>query len=233
MTGVEFIDFHAHVLPGADHGSDSLTTSLSQLSLARDAGVKRLVATPHFYPHRHTLEFFLQRREKAYSALLPHLSSDLPLVIPGAEVLICPGIDHMNGIEKLCIGESDTILIELPFSDFDDSYCDAAYNLSKKGMNVVLAHADRYPKENVEKMIKAGAKIQLNASGLCTLFKRKHLYKWIESDLVVALGSDVHGVDRTAYSKFIKAIERIPAFVEGIMIKSAECLNVNEYKKAE
>ncbi|MEE3459824.1 MAG: CpsB/CapC family capsule biosynthesis tyrosine phosphatase, partial [Candidatus Faecousia sp.] len=41
------IDFHAHILPGADHGSDGLETSLRQLALAEEAGVDTIVATPH------------------------------------------------------------------------------------------------------------------------------------------------------------------------------------------
>ena len=31
------IDFHAHILPGADHGSDGLETSLRQLALAEES----------------------------------------------------------------------------------------------------------------------------------------------------------------------------------------------------
>ena len=55
MMGLDIVDFHAHVLPCADHGSSSVSTSLSQLSYAKGAGVKRIIATPHFYPHKHTL----------------------------------------------------------------------------------------------------------------------------------------------------------------------------------
>ena len=46
------IDFHAHILPGCDHGSDGWETSRQQLKLAREA-VKNippgniLVAVPH------------------------------------------------------------------------------------------------------------------------------------------------------------------------------------------
>ena len=58
---IDIIDFHSHILPGADHGSSSVETSLAQLNSAKNAGVTRLIATPHFYPHRHTLEKFLAR----------------------------------------------------------------------------------------------------------------------------------------------------------------------------
>ena len=32
------IDFHAHILPGADHGSRHTVTSLAQLELIRQGG---------------------------------------------------------------------------------------------------------------------------------------------------------------------------------------------------
>ena len=33
------VDFHSHILPRADHGSDSIETSLCQLESAAKAGV--------------------------------------------------------------------------------------------------------------------------------------------------------------------------------------------------
>ena len=46
------LDYHAHILPGCDHGSDGLVTSLKQVEMAASAGVKTICATPHFYPHK-------------------------------------------------------------------------------------------------------------------------------------------------------------------------------------
>lgn len=225
FESLDLVDFHSHVLPGADHGSRSLDTTLSQLSLARDAGIKKIVATPHFYPDQHTIERFIERRTKAYNELLPHLNSDLPEVVVGAEVLVCSGIDRMDGIEELCIADTNTILLELPFAYFDPSYCDAARKLVARGLRVVLAHADRYPKENIEKMLAVGAKIQLNADSLSSFFKRKHLFDWLKRGLVVAIGSDIHGVDKKAYKRFESALTHVALYVEQIMQSSKELLS--------
>lgn len=56
------LDHHAHVLPGCDHGSDGLETSLRQLDMAAAVGIRTVCATPHFYPHRESVESFLRRR---------------------------------------------------------------------------------------------------------------------------------------------------------------------------
>ena len=58
------IDFHAHILPGCDHGSDGWRTSRRQLKLAREAGVDLICATSHFYGHRTSVERFLQKRQR-------------------------------------------------------------------------------------------------------------------------------------------------------------------------
>lgn len=58
------LDYHAHVLPGCDHGSDRLETSLRQLDMAAAAGIRTSAQTPHFYPHKESAESFLRRREE-------------------------------------------------------------------------------------------------------------------------------------------------------------------------
>ena len=43
------IDFHTHILPGMDDGSNSIEESLAMLQAEGDAGIERVVFTPHFY----------------------------------------------------------------------------------------------------------------------------------------------------------------------------------------
>ena len=43
------IDFHCHILPKMDDGSDSINTSLAMLRAEHTQGVNRVVLTPHFY----------------------------------------------------------------------------------------------------------------------------------------------------------------------------------------
>ena len=56
-------DFHSHVLPGVDDGSASPEESLAMLRLEAQQGIHRVIATPHFYPHRHTVEIFRRKKE--------------------------------------------------------------------------------------------------------------------------------------------------------------------------
>lgn len=217
MYGI--LDFHAHVLPTADHGSDSVEVTLFQLESAGLYGVERIIATPHFYPNAHSVDSFLARRNQAYKLLEPYLNDSTPKIKLGAEVLICEEIENLPGIEKLFVEGTDTLLLELPFTKFQSSFIHSVKKLVSRGINVVLAHADRYSPDGIEALVAKGAKIQLNADSLATFFKKRVLYDWLERDLVVALGSDIHGRDKRAYSNFAKASAKIKEYLP--RIKSA------------
>ena len=198
------VDFHSHILPKVDHGSDSMETSLKQLALAREHGVTDIVATSHFYPQSRSSATFFERRDEAYKRLMDSSREFGTNILLGAEVLVCNAIDTHPDIDRLCIAGTRTILLELPFSDFQSDFCKSVFNLVDRGYDVVMAHADRYPKEWIEASIEAGARLQLNAAAL-TLFARKRYIPWLESGKVVALGSDIHGADAKAYRRFVRA----------------------------
>lgn len=217
--GYEIIDFHAHILPGADHGSASIDTTAQQLALAQKAGVSKIIATPHFYPHMHTLSSFLEKRDVAYRSMLSVLPEGMEIRL-GAEVLICPGIENLPELDKLFINGTKTLLLELSTSEFSEENCASVRKLIDRGVNVVLAHADRYPVPYIERMIELGAKIQLNAVSLNKFFKRKPLYSWLSRGLVVALGSDIHGRDSKAYPALVKAYRKIGTHADKVARES-------------
>ena len=206
---MDIVDFHSHILPFADHGSTSLDTSVKQLELASSLGVNRIILTPHYYPHRENPDAFIARREKCYQKLQELLTPDSPDVRLGAEVLICDNIDEIPMLDDLCIRGSKILLLELPFTDFSPTYVNSVKYLVSAGYNVVLAHADRYDPKNIDQLLDVGAKIQLNADSLAVLFLKKHIKKWLERGAVCALGSDIHGADKKAYARFVKAIHKL------------------------
>ena len=214
----DIVDFHTHILPGADHGSSSLKTSAFQLKEAEHYGVSRIIATPHFYPTVHSVDSFIERRRTAYEKL-SELSKSAQIRL-GAEVLLCNGIEDLPSLDKIFIEGTRTLLLELPFADFQSAYCDSVYNLVGEGVEVILAHADRYPAENIEKLVECGARLQLNSDSLDTLFRRNKLYEWLDRGLVVGLGSDIHGEDKKAYKHFAAAKNKINDYLVAIKKES-------------
>lgn len=205
------LDFHAHILPGCDHGSDCLDTSLKQLEMAVSAGVKTICATPHFYPHKKSLESFLKRREESAKALFERLPENSPIIQLGAEVLICEGMERMDELPRLCREGTNELLLEMPFYDWPESIWDTLYMLcDRSDIQIVLAHADRYPRADIERLINDGIPLQLNAVCLTKPLQRRRYLSWIESGYVKYIGSDIHmlGEGYRDFEKCRKLLEK-------------------------
>mgnify|MGYP002089728718 CR=1 FL=1 len=63
------IDFHTHILPEIDDGSRNVEMSLNMLAAQREQQVDEIVATPHFYAQKDSVEEFLLRRQRSYEKL--------------------------------------------------------------------------------------------------------------------------------------------------------------------
>lgn len=191
------LDYHSHILPGCDHGSDGLKTSLRQLEMAGAAGIKTICATPHFYPHRESVEAFLSRRAETAKLMLDNIPDGAPSVQLGAEVLICDGMEVLEGLPSLCREGTNELLLEMPFYEWSRGIWDTLYMLfERRDIQIILAHADRYPKDNIEQLIADGVPLQLNADCLTRPLKRKRYLSWIENGYVKYLGSDIHMLER-------------------------------------
>ena len=214
------LDFHAHILPGADHGSHSLKTSLVQLDAAKKHGIDRIVATPHFYPHRHNIDKFVERRAEALRLLKEHLNDKHPEIAVGAEVMLCIGLQNFLRLDELTLGGSKTLLVELPPNDFSDEYVSTVVVLKEMGYNVILAHAERYPQEYVEKFISENVMLQVNAVSIFNIATRHKTLDWIRRGCVACLGSDVHGTDKTGARAMAKIKRRLGALYDVIEKRS-------------
>lgn len=232
MTVKGIVDLHSHILPNADHGSSSVETSLFQLKSAKENGVERIFATPHFYPNIHTVEGFISKRNNAYLNLVSHLDG-LPEIKLGAEVLICNKIEKLPSLEKLFIAGTNVLLLELPFSYFDKSFVKSVKALVGNGVNVVLVHPDRYAFENVKSLIDVGARLQINASSIVTFTKNKHIFDWLDADLVLGLGSDIHERDKKAFSDLARAFDKISGRYDYVLKRSVDLWENSEKLQIE
>lgn len=190
------IDFHAHILPRCDHGSSNLDISLRQLEFAQKAGVDLICATPHFYPQKENLDCFLERREKCWKELRSHLNRNFPQVLLGAEVLICDGLERMEGLERLCLEGSNMLLLEMPFGSWSSRNFKTVQAITEiENMQVVLAHIDRYNWQEVSVLMKSGVYAQVNVNSLCGWHIPRSLKQLLADGDIFALGSDIHGTE--------------------------------------
>ena len=136
------IDFHSHFLPGIDDGAPDVETAVSMLIKSKSQGVDVVVATPHYYSHKQTVDEFLKNREESYELLKKYLDEnqlDVPEIRLGAEVRFSHEIMEMQP-EKLVIEGTNTILIELPFTYWNEWIYEDLFKLS------ALSEEEKYVK---------------------------------------------------------------------------------------
>ena len=223
---MQLLDFHAHILPHMDHGSSRTATSHRQLELIHAAGVAEVCATSHFYPQSTLPDQFLSERTHSREHLWrTYGDKPRPRLLMGAEVLICPGLENMEGLSSLCVEGTNVLLLEMPFTqrDWDRALYQTVREIRRMDILPVLAHVDRYPRNIIEGLFEEGMIGQLNAVSLHRLIKPRHLLRWIDEGHIVALGSDLHGSDPASYRPFEKFVQTNPAAAR-IMERTHELL---------
>lgn len=201
--GLFLVDYHAHILPGCDHGSDGTETSKRQLEAAKAAGIETVCATSHFYPDKENLDRFLARRTECFEKLKA-VRGNFPEIRLGAEVLLCEGFEHFENIEKLCLSGTNKLLFEMPMYRWSSSLRNTVLELNtRRDIRLVMAHADRYPVNDVREFIRAGIPLQLNVDSFLSFRKRAKSLEWIDNGCAVRIGSDIHGAKKL-YAPWLK-----------------------------
>lgn len=192
-------DYHCHILPGMDDGAPDADTALDMIDMMKEQGVERIIATPHFYSHEErSLTEYLLRREDAFDSIADYTA--IPNILLGAEVAIEHGISKIPGIQQLAMEDSDMILLELPFRDYEDWMSEEINAISSEyGLKVVLAHIHRYltyySPENFEKILKTDAIFQFNNDAFLLQRERDLLKRLIKEKKTIIFGSDAHNTD--------------------------------------
>ncbi|MBQ4527750.1 MAG: hypothetical protein II998_06740 [Clostridia bacterium] len=196
----EIIDFHSHILYGVDDGSDSLSMSLEILRELLNQGVDKVVSTSHYYNFREPLHDFLARRDDALYNLERHIKEHdlfLPEIVCGAEVRLYPGLWQESELDRLCIGNTRNILIEMPYDNWTPWMYNEIYSVASKGYTPVMAHVERYvdfvsTKEIIQNLLSLDVLIQFNCDSFEDRPKRRFMKKIIKSGYLPFLGSDCH-----------------------------------------
>ncbi len=212
-----YVDFHSHILPCADHGSDGIETSLTQISHAHTANIDTIVATPHFYPQTDSLDEFLARRELAYQELSQRDLHGIK-IIRAAEVLVTAGLEELDGLERLCIENTNYILLELPEEPWPFWIKESVYRVAAtRRLRPICAHIDRYSSRGRGRILQMDAIRQINAASLMRGFRKRRELEWLVSrGYIHVLGSDAHGDGEQAYRNFALAMKRLGPMAEQI-----------------
>lgn len=199
-------DFHTHILPGMDDGSGSLEQSERMLQMEYAQGVRKVIATPHFYAGEDFPEEFFARREKRLDQVRNMLSEESwgkeMQVWAGAEVYYFTGMAEAPVLSEFCVEGTNVLLLEMPFSQWDkEVYRDVRSMIEKRKLTVILAHVERYygfqkSMEIWDRIFELPVYAQMNADAFISWKKRRLGRKLLREGYHVILGSDCHNTDR-------------------------------------
>lgn len=202
MGGIKTaIDVHTHILPQIDDGSDSVETSVKMLQLMARYGVETVCATPHFYREKMDVETFLTRREMSWQTLQQTIDPLPVSVVLGAEVAYYSGLSEEKELQRLCVEGTNTLLLELPYSQWNSFQIDEVMSLAWDcGFDVVLVHPERLATGENKKWLSRlySLPMQVNAGNLCRWRMRRSALEILENTAKPLLGSDCHNLTSRA-----------------------------------
>lgn len=194
------IDFHTHLLPGIDDGSQSVRESIELLRMLSGQKVTTVAATPHFNADRRSANEFIEYRAASFETLKDGIPEGAPEILLGAEVAYYDGISRMKELPSLCLEGTRLLLLEMPMQKWTGYMTSELLHLSCSGeFTVVLAHVERYLRQLngdlLLQLLDNGALMQCNASFFTDRFLRRKAFRMLSEGVIHFIGSDCHGVD--------------------------------------
>lgn len=230
-------DFHSHILPGIDDGSSNLDITKRMIDIELNSGVDTIVATPHYYCDKQSIEDFLFARNNAYKQVRDYYADNmfkLPDIKLGAEVYYSHYLNNISNIKPLCIEDTNYLLLELPYKEITSFVIDGILSLAdNNGVNLVIAHIERYLNftsyKSLLPLLNSGVLGQINCGSLLDHKTRKRVYKFIKDDYVHLIGTDAHNdTSRPPYmSEALSVLSKkfSPNFTKKIMFNATAVLN--------
>lgn len=196
------IDFHTHFLPQIDDGAQKVSISLDMLSESYNQGVRTVIATPHCeISTEDDIDVFIQQRKKSYKILKEAMENDnrqFPEIVLGCEYQISKPFRNFEKLRSLCIENTNYILVEMPYSQWNDNYYDYLYDLTLNGMRPIIAHIERFigRKKEFYNLFSLDLLYQVNADSFLSPSTRRHIPDLFTCGAVQFIGSDMHNMDK-------------------------------------
>ncbi|HEM6088841.1 TPA: tyrosine protein phosphatase [Streptococcus suis] len=200
------IDIHSHIIFGVDDGPATIEESIELIKLAKNQGVRIIVATSHrrkgmFETPEKIIKANFIKLKEAVQAKYP----DLRLCY-GGELYYSKSL--MEKLEKRkvpSLNASRYILLEFSMNTPWKDIQKAVNEVNLLGLTPVLAHIERYDAlafnaDRVNELIDKGCMTQVNSShvlkqgliGDRTKEFKKRVQFFLEQDLVHCVASDMH-----------------------------------------
>ncbi len=201
---ISLVDIHAHLLPRADDGSDSMTTSLQLAKEAVQEGVHTIVASPNQMDGR-----YINDPDKVLSDVdnlnntLKRVGIDLR-ILPGQEIHLSDQfLTAFDQGRLLTLADSKKyMLVELPNDSVPPVIHQVISKLREHKITMIVAHPERNlallndPKE-LNKLARRGVLFQVTSSSINGFFGQEvadFALEMLRRGFVTTIASETHGV---------------------------------------
>lgn len=192
------VDFHCHVLNGMDDGAKDMATSSNMLRKAYETGVRAILFTSHCYPtSARDVERFIAKRTKQLKFFRFDFTETPKFYKRGCEVHLTGDISQIPNIRKLCIEDTDYMLLEMPMKMWTDETVENVYKLTLLGIKPIIAHDERNMHQKTElrnALYDLDVLIQVNAPSFMMKEYKKELDRLFSIGMAHVIGSDMHNM---------------------------------------
>lgn len=204
-------DVHCHILPGVDHGAQTIEDSLAMLRAEKEMGINRVVLTSHVTAE--TFENTPETLKPAFELLKQAVAEtedlrDMQLYL-SAEYRIDEFWDKQYAAGNQIAMPGNYILMENSFHQELLGLDELLFDLRMKGYHPILAHPERYGyyaqrHQRMEHLHGMGIKFQVNLLSLAGYFGQhcRETALWLaKKGMIDMLGSDMHGMEHVKVIK--------------------------------
>ena len=201
---IRMADIHCHLLPYVDDGAQDLDEALELLKMQYRQSVRLICFTPHLRKgmFETTDEDILRRFEKIYEQATEVFKGKMKLCF--SREYFCDS-EYMRRVEEddvIPLGNGNYLLTEFSNRYARQQCFEYVQNVIRHGYRPLVAHVERFTElqslGSVQRLIKMGAKIQVNAGSLLGREGIKQMIwtrKLLKEGLVHVVASDAHDTE--------------------------------------
>lgn len=191
------IDFHSHIIPNIDDGSQSIEDTICMLEEAKKVGFTDIISTSHYIEDYYEVD---EKKRKEYIDNIQKEVEGINIII-GSEIYVTHNIVNLINEKKAStINNTRYVLFELPMNSNVLYLKNVIFSLLENKFIPIIAHPERYsfiqknPNWLIE-YIEMGVLFQANFGSIYGIYGKecqKTVQLLLKNNMIHFLGSDVH-----------------------------------------
>jgi len=225
-SGEGITDLHSHLIPGVDDGARTVEDALEGIDRLWDAGVRKMITTPHLDGSLTHTPSHLQGRLEQIGAAWEKLEAEARTRYPslvlhrGYEVMLDVP-DPVLTDSRIHLADTPFVLVEWPRLQVPPATTAVLGTFREMGIRIILAHPERYRGLDSEVKIaggwrEMGALLQVNYGSLVGRYgdgPRRRAATLLERGWADLFSTDFHG--RPHLPLYILEAERAMVRIDG------------------